>query len=265
MAALPAPGLPFKFQLPETLSYKILIVDDEKHARLLLEGMVRDYAPDMELVGSCADLDTAVAAIRVQQPDLVLLDIEMPGHSGLELFRHFPEDEPGFAVIFTTAYNQYAIHALRLSAIDYLLKPIEPEALELALERFRKRSQRQRFDHLQQNLLPENEKRIALHTAGHVRFPRFSEIISLQGDGAYTRFRFSDESILLVSRNLKHFEELLRPDDGFYRCHKSWLINLSHASHYDRSDGGALVMDDGSRVSVSQEKTRELFQLLEKR
>lgn len=265
MAGLPAHGLHSKYPFPETLTYKILIVDDEKHARLLLEGMIRDYAPDMAVAESCVDLDSAVAAIRKHAPDLVLLDIEMPGHSGLELFRHFPEDEPGFSVVFTTAYNQYAIHALRLSAIDYLLKPIEPEALEMALERFRKRSHKQRLDHLQQNLQPETEKRISLHTAGHVRFPRFSEIISLQGDGAYTRFRFSDGSQLLVSRNLKHFEELLRPEDGFYRCHKSWLINLVHASHYDRSDGGALVMDDGTRVSVSQEKTRELFQLLEKR
>lgn len=247
------------------MSYKILIVDDEKHARLLLEGMIRDYAPDMEVVESCADLDAAVSAIKKHEPQLVLLDIEMPGHSGLELFRFFPEDEPGFCVIFTTAYNQYAIHALRLSAIDYLLKPIEPEALELALERFRKRSHKQRFDHLQQNLQADNDKRIALHTAGQVRFPRFSEIISLQGDGAYTRFRFSDGGVLLVSRNLKYFEELLRLEDGFYRCHKSWLINLAHAGHYDRSDGGALVMDDGTRVSVSQEKTRELFQLLEKK
>lgn len=227
--------------------------------------MLHDYAPDMQVVASCPDLESAVAAIRQFEPELVLLDIEMPGHNGLELFRYFPEDEPGFSVIFTTAYNQYAIHALRLAAIDYLLKPIEPEALEMALERFKKRSQKQRFDHLKQNLQADTDKRIALHTAGQVRFPRFSEIISLQGDGAYTRFRFSDGSLLLVSRNLKYFEELLRQSDGFYRCHKSWVINLSHAGHYDRSEGGALVMKDGTRVSVSQEKTRELFQLLEAR
>ena len=117
------------------MKLKALIIDDEKMARTLLEGLVLEYCPQVEIIGSYPDLVTGAIAIRKQKPDLIFLDIEMPRHSGLELLDFFSEDELDFAIIFTTAYSQYAIQAFKLSAFDYLLKPIEPLELESAIQR----------------------------------------------------------------------------------------------------------------------------------
>src|SRR5688572_5125066 len=123
--------------------YSCVIIDDENKARVLLRAMLERYAPDLNILADCNDLPTGVKAIKKLKPDLVFLDIEMPGYSGLELLDFFDEEELNFDVIFTTAYNEYAVQAFRFSAIDYLLKPLQPQQLQDAVERFIKKTERE--------------------------------------------------------------------------------------------------------------------------
>jgi two-component system LytT family response regulator len=242
--------------------YKAIVIDDEKMARSLLSGMLEEFCPDIEVIASCEDLPTGVKAIRKLKPDLVLLDIEMPGHSGLELIDFFDEDEISFSIIFTTAYNNYAIQAFKLSAIDYLLKPIEPEELEKSIERFRRHNQKKDYSILKDNLDSSKPPKIAIYTTSSIKFVETEQILFLKADGAYTKLCLKDGSTVTASKGLKVFEEMLEENSNFFRCHKSFIVNINNVSDFVRSDGGYLLVDGKHRVSISTEKSEELLQLM---
>lgn len=247
-------------------TYKAIIIDDEPRARKLLAGMIGELAHDIEIVAETEDLPNGIKAIRKLKPALIFLDIEMPGHSGLELLDFFNEDEIDFDIIFTTAYNHYAIQAFKLSAIDYLLKPIESAELESALDRFRKKSTRENksadYASLRENVKPENDNRIAVPSGNTIKFIEPGQLLFLKGDGSYTELNFKDGSKLIVSRTLKNFEEMLTRNNRFFRCHKSYMVNTASIQEYVKSDGGYLVMEGGSNVSVSPERVDELLKLV---
>jgi two-component system LytT family response regulator len=238
-----------------------IIVDDEKMARALLEGMLREYCPEVEILDSCIDLPSGVKSIRKNKPDLVFLDIEMPGHSGIELLDFFDEKEVNFSIIFTTAYNQYAINAFKLSAIDYLLKPIEPEELESAVNRFKNR--KQNFTVLKENLNSDLPKKIAVSTVNSIKFIETNDILFLKAEGSYTDITLSSGKVLTASKGLKKFEEVLDSDKSFYRCHKSYIVNLKYISEYIKTAGGSLLVNDEFHVGLSSEKVSELFELMD--
>lgn len=233
---------------------KAIIIDDEKRARVSLSLLLQEYCPDVEVAAECENLSEGVKAIRKHNPEVVLLDIEMPGHSGLELLDFFDEKEVNFGIIFTTAYNEYAIQAFKLSAVDYLLKPIVPEELVSAIARVEKQKNIQ-FKALVENIQNETFEKIAVPSGNSLILLKISDIIYIKGEGAYSEIYMSDKSKHMVSRNLKNFEEILLKDKRFLRTHKSYIVNFDEVVSYNKSDGGWLDMKNGNSIPVSSDKS----------
>lgn len=239
---------------------KAIIIDDEKRARISLSLLLQEYCPEVTIVAECENLPQGVKSIRKHQPDLVLLDIEMPGHSGLELLDFFDENEVNFSIIFTTAYNEYALKAFKFSAVDYLLKPIIPEELAEAIQRATK--QKQRFENLitfKENLQHESLTKIAVPSGNTLLFLDTSKIMYIKGEGAYSEVFCSDKTKHLVSRNLKNFEDILCPDSRFLRIHKSYIVNFNFVTAFNKSDGGSIELENKTQIPVSPDKTQHIL------
>ena len=240
---------------------KAIIIDDEKRARISLALLLQEFCPDVEVVAECENLPEGVKAIRKHNPDLVLLDIEMPGHSGLELFDFFDEKDINFAVVFTTAYNEYAIQAFKLSAIDYLLKPIIPEELVSAILRLEHQKGIQ-FKALASNIKNESFDKIAVPFRNSLILLKIADILYIKGEGAYSEVYMKDQTKHLVSRNLKNFEEILLQDNRFVRTHKSYLVNFNEVTSYTKSNGGSLNLTNGISIPVSSDKSNLIIELV---
>lgn len=239
---------------------KAIIIDDEKRARISLALLLQEYCPNIEVAAECENLPEGVKAIRKHNPDLVLLDIEMPGHSGLELFDFFDEDDVNFSIIFTTAYNEYALQAFKFSAIDYLLKPINPEQLSEAILRLEKQKQKlENFKILKENIYHGNLTKIAVPSGNTLLFLDTEKITHIKGEGSYSEVFSNEGSKNLVSRNLKNFEDILCKDNRFIRVHKSYIVNFEQVIAYNKSDGGSLELESGIQIPVSAEKTQAIL------
>ena len=238
---------------------KAIIIDDEKRARVSLQLLLEEYCPEVTIVAQCENLPEGVKAIHKHQPDLVLLDIEMPGHSGLELLDFFNENEITFSIIFTTAYNEFAIQAFKLSAIDYLLKPIVPEELSNAIHRLQKQINQQ-FKALSENINSESFEKIAVPSGNSYILLKLADILYIKGEGSYSEVYLKDNTKHLVSRNLKNFEEILGNDKRFLRTHKSYLVNFEEVIAYNKSDGGWLEMHNNITVPVSSDKSNMILE-----
>jgi two-component system LytT family response regulator len=236
---------------------KAIIIDDELRARTLLKNIVQETCPGVEVVDSCEDLPNAVKAIRKQKPDLVFLDIEMPGHSGLELLDFFNEDEITFSIIFTTAYQQYALNAIKVNAFDYLLKPIEPEELLKAIERFKKKFEKEQQKEVDISL---TANKIAVPISNGVKFLDTNSIIYLKADNTYTEVFLDSGEKIIVSRTLKNFEEALSSNANFFRCNKSYIINYAFVNEYVKSDGGYLVMHNSATIPIASDRVAEFLE-----
>jgi len=242
---------------------KAIIIDDEKMARALLEVLLQENCPEVEIVDLCPNLAKGVVSIHKNKPNLVFLDIEMPGHSGLEIFDFFEEDEIDFSIIFTTAYNQYAVQAFKLSAIDYLLKPIEISDLEKSIERYKKYHFKKDYSVLKENLTNPNAQKLALGTLNSVKFVEINQILFLKAEGAYTDITFLDGKTITISKGLKKFEEIFSENKSFFRCHKSFIININYLTEHVKSDGGYLLINGKYQISISSEKTAELYSIMD--
>jgi len=243
---------------------KAIIIDDEPMARHLLNGLIEEYCPEVEILDLCQNLAEGVKSIHKNNPDIVFLDIEMPGHSGLELLDFFPANEINFSIIFTTAYNQYAIKAFKLSAVDYILKPIDPESIIIALERYTS-SQSKLVDMsvLKENLSPQNQlKKLAIHTINSIHFIELNTICYMKAEGAYTNIVLKNGTKILSSRSLKHFEEILEEQPNIIRCHKSYIVNIHEITEYIKSEGGSLIINNKDEISISQDKVKEILEKL---
>jgi two-component system LytT family response regulator len=226
-------------------TYKVIIIDDEPRARTLLKGMIQEYCKDLIVIDECENLPSGVLSIKAHNPDLVLLDIEMPGYSGLDIMQFFEGREINFSIIFTTAYNQYAIRAFKLSAIDYLLKPIEAQELEDAVERFKKSKNKNNLSlsSFSEMLKPGGPSKIAVPVGNSFQFIELTEIRVFKADSSYTEIWLANGQTIIVSRTLKNFEEALEGNPAFFRCHKSYLIHTKWILTYVKSEGGYLLMD----------------------
>lgn len=238
---------------------KAIIIDDEKQARVSLSLLLEEYCPEVEILADCENLPEGVKAIIKHKPDVVFLDIEMPGHSGLELLDFFDEKEVNFAIIFTTAYNEFAVQAFKLSALDYLLKPIIPEELVNAVAKL-KRQKREQFSILSENIQKEIPEKIAIPSEKNLILLNISEILYIKGDGPYSEVFLTDGTKHLVSRTLKNFEDILQNDKRFLRIHKSYLVNFDFAVSYNKSDNGWLNLKNEISVPVSSEKTNLILE-----
>lgn len=233
---------------------KAIIIDDEKRARILLKAMLEDHCPEVAVLSECADLLSGVQAIKKVKPDLVFLDIEMPENSGLELLDYFSEDEIDFSVIFVTAYNEYAIQAFKLSAVDYILKPINPESLVQAIQQHQKiiAKNHKQLEVLKSNLY-ELEKKIIIPSRDDMHYISPHEIIYIQGDGSYSNFFLKNKKRLMMSKNLRYVEQMLEPFDFLQRIHKSFIVNLNEIHSYSRNTN-KLILNEQIEISISQEK-----------
>lgn len=241
---------------------KVLIVDDEVKARRILENILQEYCADKtKIIASVDDVPNAVKAIHKYKPDLLLLDIEMPNHSGFDLLDFF--ETINFDIIFTTAYQEYAVQAFQVAAIDYLLKPIQIDLLINAIEKVEKNKglQRQeRLDTFKQNLQEDYISKIALPTSEGLMFIEIDEIVMLIADGSYTNVFLKQQDKILVSKKLKAFEQVLQ-HPFFFRTHRSYIINLNRVKRYVRQDGGYIVMENGELASLARDRKEEFLKL----
>jgi two-component system LytT family response regulator len=242
-----------------------IIVDDEKHCRDVLGLLLQKHCPTLHLVASCSDGQSAVEAIEMHHPDLVFLDIEMPGMSGFDMLEACRFTN--FEVIFTTAYNEYAIKAIRHNALDYILKPIDKDELIQAVARTRKDSavkEPSRVDNFIDFLTRQKMgDRIALPTSDGLHILQSEEIWFCESEGGYTRFFLTNGKVSLISKTLKEVEDVLETK-GFCRVHNSYLINLRYVQKYIRGDGGEVIMANGKNIPVSRNKKQEFLNCLEK-
>lgn len=238
-----------------------IIIDDEKRARELLYTLITENCPKLNIIDQCADLPNGVKSIRKNKPDLIFLDIEMPGHTGLELLDFFDEKEINFGIIFTTAYNEFAVKAFKLSAIDYLLKPMQVEDLVGAVARFERRFNLGKEEEVTVKKPEIQNNKIAIPIGQSIRFVDLNEIVFLKADNTYTEIFLEDNSKLVVSRTLKNFEEVLQDNPSFFRCHKSYMVNRDFIIDYVKSDGGYLVVKNNHQVNISPEKVEAFLTL----
>ena len=240
-----------------------IIIDDELKGRIALKQKLLDYCPEIKLIGEADSGKQGIPLIEQLQPDIVFLDIEMPGMDGFEMLKEIAAKK--FHIIFTTAYDHYAIKAIRFAAFDYLLKPVDIEELKLAVERIvnsQPQNQIKKLEVLEQNLFAAASlNKIAIPTLDGLLFFNISDITYLEAHSNYTEIHFATNQKLTASRTLKEFEELL-PADKFFRPHHSYIINLQYIKRYIRGDGGQIELQNGTTVSVSRKKKEEFLKVI---
>lgn len=244
---------------------KAIIIDDEPRAGKGLAILIEKHCPEIELVAICQDSRKAIDLIQELQPQLVFLDVEMPHMNGFELLEKLLP--ASFEVIFTTSYDQYAIKAIKFSALDYLLKPVGAGELQTAVKKFQKRSPASlalQVDILLSQLRRSKTvpNRIALSTMEGLQIIAITDIICCSASGNYTILTLKNNQKLTVSRQLKDIEEMLG-EESFMRVHHSYLVNLEEIKKYTRGEGGSLLMSDGSIVDVSRTKKEMLLHKLQ--
>jgi two-component system LytT family response regulator len=243
---------------------RAIIIDDEKHCIVTLKYLLSSF-DDVELLACTQDSTKAKQLIETHQPDLIFLDIEMPELNGFDVISQF--GAPNFKVIFTTAYDQYALKALRLNALDYLLKPIDKNDVALALDKYRNQELLISQDQVQNLHLFTNGKMqdtIALSTQQGLLFVKVDDIMYLEADSCYTHIVMSDKTKHLASKTMAIFEEVLLDNSLFFRAHKSHIVNLKFIRQYIRGEGGELVMQDGAYITLSRNRKQEFLALFKK-
>lgn len=250
--------------MSESNIIKAVIVDDEENNCLHLKQQVSRLSDEIKIVAMAGSAAEGVELIKRHQPDLVFLDIQMPEGSGFDMLKALPENH--FKVIFVTAYDQYAIKAIRYCAFDYLLKPINALELNRTLERAVKAIQSDIHNsELQRTELLNNKRteltRIALPSAQRLLFVEVKDIVRCEAESNYTHVFLASGKQELVSRTLKEFEELLS-ENGFIRVHQSHLVNLSHIGSYEKAEGGFLLMNDQAQVPISRLRKDTVMSLL---
>ena len=241
---------------------KAILIDDEEHCLETLSIILGDYCPQVEILETCHDAECGIKAIEELDPDLVFLDIEMPSMNGFEMLQQFSEIK--FAVIFTTSYDQYAIKAIRFSALDYLLKPIDPKDIIAAIHKIetqKKLPGEEQFKILRDKM-HGNEviyTKIPVPTSDGFELISVEDIISCEASDNYTFFYLKSKKKITACRMLKEVEEQLNDYGYFVRTHHSYLINIKEATKYLKGEGGSVIMSDGSQISVSRSRKDNLL------
>lgn len=242
---------------------KALIIDDLEQARTTLKKDLSTYAKDVEIIGEAEGVVSGAKLLRTVQPDVLFLDIQMQDGSGFDLLDILPEIN--FKIIFITASDAHAIKAFRYAAIDYLVKPVDPDELKSALERYRENhlNEDAKYKLLSDSLknVEKPAKRLALHAQDKINIVNIDEIVRCESHINYTTFFFVDGTRIVVTRTLKEFDDLLS-DQGFYRVHQSHLVNMNYIREFIKGDGGYLLMTDKSEVPVSVRKRPVVLKMI---
>ena len=240
---------------------KSIVIDDQSHVRENLKMLLQEFAPEVEVVAEADGVKSGLECLKKHKPDLVFLDIEMNDGTGFDLLSLVKDRT--FRVIFVTGHDGYAIRAFRVSAIDYLLKPVDPDDLIEAVEKAKNKRPIQEIQVSEAISAQSSErlKQLVLSDSDNVYLVQLAEIIRCQSEDNYTRFFLSDGRKLLISKTMKEFADLLEKA-GFFRCHQSHLINLAFFDHLDKRDGGTIFLKDGSSVPLATRKKDQLIQAL---
>ena len=243
-----------------------IIIDDDLLSRELLSDLLKKHFPQVVIRELCDSAPSGIVAVNRWQPNIIFLDIEMPGMTGFDMLRQLPSLQS--EVIFITAHDQYAINAIRFSALDYLLKPVKAamliEAVNRAVEKIGEKKFPAQFRHLLNNVANPNETQVnnlAIPTIEGLLFVKVAHVIRCESDNKYTKIFIAGKKMILASRTLGEFEDLLQ-SSGFIRIHKSHLINTAHLKKYIRGEGGQVIMSDGSALDVARRKKDELLQIV---
>jgi len=245
------------------MTHKLItvVIDDEPDAVNFITTIVKEYCPGLEVAGKANNVKEGVRLINDIKPDLVFLDVEMPNGTGFDLLTNFPEKN--FDVVFITAFNHYAIRAIKFSAVDYILKPINiGEFIESVNKIIHKRKTKQlpgteNFEALLENLRTAYPSRLVIPTSDGREYLNPKDIIRIEADRSYSWFFINDKRKILVSRHLKEYQDLLN-DRNFFRPHNSHLINLDFVKKFVRTDGGYIEMSDGAQIPISRNR-KDLF------
>lgn len=244
---------------------KTIIVDDENMAIQSLQLIMKDFCPDIEIVGTAKSPLEAIRLINLLNPDLVFLDIEMPNGTGFDVLEAVPDRK--FDVVFVTAYNHYALKAIKFSAADYILKPVDIEEIVKTVEKIKQR--RNQMGHspidinsLLLNIKQPSPKKVALPTANGTEYLLIDEILYISADRSYCQLFLTEKRTLLVSKSLSELEELL-PVENFYRIHKSNSVNLTFVKKHLKTDGGIVELSDGTKLLIARTKKDEFLMAMQ--
>jgi two-component system LytT family response regulator len=246
---------------------KALLVDDEANSRATLKGKLDLFCPEVEIIGEAGSVKQALEIIEANGPEILFLDIELAGESGFDLLEELSGEDPQPAVVFITAHDKFAIQAIKFSALDYLLKPIDPEELVKAVRKVEEAkgypAKAVNYNVLVENIrqASDSPKKIVVPTSDGIHVLRLSDIVRLESSSNYTTFFIRGEKNLLASKTLKEFDQMLE-GYSFLRIHKSHLVNLNFLKRYVQNDGGYLILEDGSQIPVANRKKEQLMQIL---
>lgn len=245
----------------------VVIIEDEIHSRETLKTLLTEFCEGVNVMGMTGSVEEAVALINQLQPELVFLDIELQTGTGFDVLNQV--DQRNFEVIFTTAFEHYAIKAIKFSSIDYLLKPIDLDELQDALRKARQKKDQllttRQLDLLLKNIANKTDKKrkICLSTADGLEFIEVGNITYCEANGSYTNFHIKPDIRLVVSKNLKEYEQMLT-DYDFMRVHNSFLINLHEVKKFVKSEGGYILMNSEAQISISPSKRDAFLRLMTK-
>lgn len=246
-----------------------LLIDDDKHLRKGMKSLMERYASDIVIIGEAESVKTGIVALEKYKPQVVFLDIHLSDGTGFDILEEISkiQGKINAHVVFITAHEQYALKAFKFSALDFLLKPVDPEELQKTITKIKETLEKHHsFEHI--DLLLENIrkkvdnfKRIALSTSDGIHLFEISDIIRCESQDNYTKFYIRNHKPLLISKTLKEYEELLG-EHGFERIHQSHLINLAYLKSYIKNDGGYVIMADNTNIPISQRKKERLQELI---
>ncbi|SDH05472.1 LytR/AlgR family response regulator transcription factor [Winogradskyella thalassocola] len=245
---------------------KAIIIDDEKRARRILNVLIEEECPEIDTVFEAENLVDGVEIIKAKKPDIVFLDIEMPNHSGLQILDFFKKDPINFQIIFTTAYGHYAIEAFKLSAVDYLLKPMDAKELKQAILKASNNLEenfiKQKLLNLERNFEQLALNKIALEVPKGIRFVSHEDILIFEADGAYTKVYLQNGKTELICKTLKHFSEQLSNKPLFYKPHRSFVINLKYMTEITKKDGLQVIMSNNKSIPIARERKDEFMDII---
>jgi len=245
---------------------RTVIIDDEAHVRETLARLLASHCPQIRLIGEADGVSSGVKLIRETHPQLVILDIRMEDGTGFDLMQQFETID--FKVIFITAYEKYAVLAFKFAAIDFLLKPLNPEELVDAIKRAETLIQEHfitQFQALEENLKTDlrQKKKVVLKTQENIYLVDLQDITHCESDGCYTFVHTISSDKIIISKTLREFDDMLC-DSGFYRVHKSYLVNLSQIKRFEKHEGGYIILNNDHKIPVASRKREELLELFEK-
>ena len=244
--------------------YKAILIDDEEHCTSVLQSMLQRYCPQVEVVATAANAAQGLQEIGRHQPHVVFADIQMPGQSGIDMLASIPSIT--FQVVFTTAYDQYAIRAIKLQALDYLLKPTDRKELVAAVAKLDTGNhnaslQTQQVLGVSQAIKSNASGIMAIATTSGIEFVKTTEIIVMEADNCYTIIHTVGGKKLVASKTLQYFEDMLADDGHFFRAHKTYLVNLEYIKSYHRGDGGEILLTNGKSILLSKHRKQEFLGL----